>query len=58
LAQKVYEGGLEAKTEQQLIHRIKSKIKEFDSFFVESLMQGVKAKVTSIGDNGVYSFFK
>ena len=29
LAQKVYEGGWEAKTEQQLIRRIKSKMKEF-----------------------------
>jgi hypothetical protein len=58
LAQKVYEGGWEAKTEHQLIRRIKSKIKEFDSFFVESLMQGVNAKVTEIGDNGVFSLFK
>ena len=30
LAQKVYEEGWEAKTEQQLIRRIKSKVKEFD----------------------------
>ena len=54
LAQKVYEGGWEAKTEQQLIRRIKSKMKEFDKNFVESLLEGVKAKVKSIGDNGVY----
>ena len=54
LAQKVYEGGWEAKTEQQLILRIKSKMKEFDKNFVESLLEGVKAKVKSIGDNDVY----
>ena len=58
LAQKVYEGGWEAKTEQQLIRRIESKMKEFDKNFVESLLEGVKAKVRSIGDNGVYALFK
>ena len=53
LAQKVYEGGWEAKTEQHLIIGIESKMKEFDTNFVESLLEGVKAKVKSIGDNGV-----
>jgi len=52
LAQKVYEGGREAETEEQLIRRIKSKMKEFDKKFVESLLEEVKAKVKSIGDNG------
>ena len=51
-ALKVYKGDLEAKTEQQLIRRIKSKMKEFDKKFVEILLEGVKAKVKSIGDNG------
>jgi hypothetical protein len=55
---KSYEGGWEAKTEQQLIRRIKSKMKKFDKNFVESLLEGVKAKVKSIGDNGVYFLFK
>ena len=54
LAQKVYEGGWEAKNEQQLIRRIKSKMKEFDKNFVKSLLVGVK----SISDNGVYFSFK
>jgi hypothetical protein len=37
LAQKVYEGGWAAKTEQQLIHRIELKLKEFDqTFFTKS----------------------
>ncbi len=34
LAQQVYEEGWEAKTEQHLIRRIKSKMKEFDKNFV------------------------
>jgi hypothetical protein len=58
LAQKVYEGGWEAKTEQQLIRCIKSKMKGFDINFVESLLEGLKAKVKSIGDYGVYFFSK
>ena len=53
LAQKVYEGGWEANIEQQLIRRIESKMEEYDAHFVESLLEGVKAKVKSIGDNGV-----
>ena len=57
-AQKVYDGGWEANTEQQLIRRIESKMKEFDTNFVESLLEGVKAKVRYIGDNGVYALFK
>ena len=58
LAQKVYEVGWETKTEQQLIRRIESKMEEYDANFVESLLEGVKAKVKSIGDNGVYALFK
>jgi hypothetical protein len=29
-------------------------MKEFDKYFVESLLEGVKAKVKWIGENGVY----
>ena len=43
LAQKIYEEDSEAKTEQQLIRRFKSKMKEFDRNFVESLLEEVKA---------------
>ena len=38
LAQKVYAGGWEAKTDDPLVSRIGSKLKEFDSSYVESLM--------------------
>ena len=44
LEQKVYERGWEANTEQQLIRRIESKIKEFDTHFVESLSEGGQGK--------------
>ena len=49
LAQKDYEGGWVAKTEQQLIRCIEYKMKEFDIYFVESLLDGIEAKVRSIG---------
>ena len=44
LAQKVYEGGWETNTEQQLILGIESKMKDFDTTFVESLLEGVLGK--------------
>ena len=40
----MYEGGWEAKTDDQLISRIKLKMKEFDSNYVESLMKGGQGK--------------
>ena len=58
LSEKVYEGGWQASTEQQLINRIKLKLKEFDLNFVKSLMAGVKAKLRKIGHDGVFSLFK
>ena len=50
LAQKVNEEGLDAKTEQQLVYCTESKMKEFDEHFVESLLEGVKAKVKRIDE--------
>ena len=58
LAQKVYERGWEAKTEQQLIRCIESKKEEYQANFVESLLEGVKARVRSISDNGVDTLLK
>ena len=58
LAQKVYEGGWEAKTEQKLRRRIFSKLKEIYLMFVESLMRGVKSKVKYIGQHGVFYLLK
>ena len=47
-----------AKTEPQLIRRIESKMEEYDANIVESLLEGCKEKVKSIGDNGVFALFK
>ena len=47
----------ETKTEKQLTRRIESKMKEFDTNFVESILEGVKAKVKSLGENDVYDIF-
>ena len=58
LAQKVYERGWEATTEEELIRRIKSKKKDFDTNYLETIMAGVEAKVRSLGENGVFSLFK
>ena len=56
LSQKVYERGWEAKTQDQLIRRIKSKINEFDLKSVGALMAGVKGKLKSIADEGIFSY--
>ena len=58
LAQKVYEGGWEAKTHQELISRIQSQLKKFDSNFLKSLMGGVKAKLRATADRGVLASYK
>ena len=58
LAQKVYEGGWEAKTQQELISRIQSQLKKFDSIFLQSLMVGVKTKLRAIADRGVLASYK
>ena len=45
LVQKVYEGGWEAATEEQLIRRINLKLREFDSNYLQSLFRGLKTKL-------------
>lgn len=58
LAQNVYEGGWEAKSEKELIKRIESCLKKFDLNFLQSLMSGIKTKLRSIADKGVLSIYK
>ena len=41
LAQKINEGGWKATTQQKLISRMQSQLKNFDSIFLQSLMGGV-----------------
>jgi len=48
LAQKVYERGWKATAEEELIRGIKSKKKDFDTNYLETLMAEVKAKVRSL----------
>ena len=45
LAQKVCDRCWEANTEQLLSRRVECKMKEFDTSFVESLLEVVKAKI-------------
>ena len=58
LAQKVYEGGWEAKTQQEFISHMQSQLKKFDSNFLQSLMGGVKTKLCAIADRGVLASYK
>ena len=55
LVQKMYEEEWKAKTEHQLILRIKTKLKELD--FVETLMDRAKQKVKLIGQDEVFSLY-
>jgi hypothetical protein len=41
LVHEIYEGGWKVKTQQELISRIQSQLKNFDSNFLQSLMGGV-----------------
>jgi len=58
LAQKVYERGWKATTEQELISRIQSQLKNFVSSFLQSLMGGEKTKLRARADRGVIGSYK
>jgi hypothetical protein len=45
-------------TQQELISRIQSQLKKFDSNFLQSLMGGVKTKLRAIADRGVLASYK
>lgn len=55
LADKVYDGGWEAKSGPQLSRRIKQKIKEIDLSIVQAMMTKVRTKLRKIEDNGPLS---
>ena len=57
-AQKIYEEGCKPTTQQELISRIQSQLKNFDSNFLQSLMGGPKAKLRAIADRGVLASYK
>lgn len=52
LKRKVYEMGWEAQNEQQLIDRIKRKLKDIDLSVVQDLIRGVRTILRKIEDNG------
>jgi hypothetical protein len=58
LVQEIYEGGWKATTQQELISRIQSQLKNFDPKFLQSLMGGVKTKLRAIADRGVLASYK
>jgi hypothetical protein len=45
-------------TQQELISRIQSQLKKFDSNFLQSLMGGVKTKLRAIAYRGVLASYK
>jgi hypothetical protein len=58
LAQKINEGGWKATTQQGLISRIQSQLKNFDSIFLQRHMGGVKTKLRAIAERGVLASYK
>jgi hypothetical protein len=58
LAQKINEGGWKATTQQELISRMQSQLKIFDSIFLQSLMGGLRTKLRVIADRGVLASYK
>lgn len=58
LVQRVYDHGWKATSEDQLIRRIRLKLREFDETELQASMRGVKSKIRKLADNGVYALFK
>jgi hypothetical protein len=58
LAQKVYEGGWKTTMQQELISRIQSPLKNFDSIFLQNLIRRVKTKLRALADRGVLASYK
>jgi len=58
LAQKINEGGWKTTTQQVLISRIQSQLKNFDSIFLQSLMGEVKTKLRAKADRRMLASYK
>jgi transposase len=58
LTQKVYDSGWQAENEQQLISRLKRKLKEFKLEDLQSIISGIRPKLRAIADKGVFSILK
>jgi hypothetical protein len=57
-AQKIYKGGWKTTTQQELISRIQSQLKNFDSNLLQTLMGGIKTKLRAIADRGMLVSYK
>lgn len=55
LSRLVYDGGWEAKTESQLIGRIKRKLREVDQDVVQAMMKSIRPMLRKIEENGPLS---
>lgn len=58
LCHKVYKDGWEAKTNQQLINRIRSSVKKIDISVVQNMIWGIKHKLRLVEDNGPLILYK
>ena len=55
IEQMVYQGRWEAKNLDQLVNRIKSKVKQLDQTVVTNMVQGVQGKLLKMYGKSVYS---
>ncbi len=55
LADKVYEGGWQGKSELQLKRRIYQKIKQSDTNTLEHIMKTIRTKLREVEDKGPFS---
>ena len=55
LADKVYSGGWMATNQEQLVNRIKSKLKKVDLDTVQTMMEGIRKKLRKIEDKKQFS---
>ena len=58
LKRKVYHGGWSASNKEELIKRIKSKLKTFGQEYFDTLMKNVKKKVRRAERNGLLSLIQ
>ena len=58
MAKNVYKDGWKAKSKDQLVKRIRKKLKEIALNELQDIMKGVKTKLRKISYKGVFSLFQ
>ena len=58
LIQKVYDKGWQAENEDELMARIRLKLREFTENEIQNSMRGVRQKIRNKADYGVHALFK